>query len=255
MDDPSKSNPKTGRTRVAIRLGLVAGLLLVALLALVFLSRPDPDFTGGEPPPAIATTGLPQPGLDRLLSQVLNALPQGRMVFNPPQEMGHGEKERVELRVLPLSDSIDETQAQATLVAGLQGAGTPQVQALRVGTVMKARLSGDGFEITPLNDEEQVVSSDTFTQWAWDATALRAGEQELNLLVSVRVFAGELGERGRDLPVITKGVQVRVDPVYSIQAFLSRNWQWLATTLVLPLGGWLYKRYSGRRAGVIKEKD
>lgn len=116
-------------------------------------------------------------------------------------------------------------------------------------------LSGDGFEITPLNGEEQVVSSDTFTQWAWDVTALRAGEQALNLLVTVRVFAGELGERGRDLPVIMKGVQVRVDPVYSVRSFVGRYWQWLATTLVLPLGGWLYKRHSGRKRSAGKDKE
>jgi len=40
---------------------------------------------------------------------------------------------------------------------------------------------------------------------------------------------------------------VRVDPASSIRQFLEANWQYLATTLVLPLIAWWWKHQRKRK--------
>lgn len=186
---------------------------------------------GSDPltPNAIVTPTKPTstPDLDTLMAEALGNLAEGQMVFNPPTEVRAGERERVELRIMPMQRDVAVTndaeageEARAVLEEGLTGEGEPQFSQLRVGTLMKAKLTGDGFEITPLNEEEQVVGGDKFTQWAWNIVAVRSGERELNLTVTVRVIVAMLGEDALwDLPVVTQKVMVRVYPAYSIKTF------------------------------------
>ena len=212
---------------------------------------PTPIGTPSPPPEATVTpVTLPTATLDlnAILAEAMNQLPEGRMLFNPPQAMSLGEKVRVELRVLRVEEGVPEPVVEATLKPGLRGPGTPLVEPLKVGTSMKAKLSGDGFDVVPLNEEEQIVAGDRFTQWAWDVTAIESGQKELNLTVTVKVIVEEVGEKGRDLPVMTRTVQVRINPVYSIKEFLSAYWQFLATALVLPIVAWAWRRYSTKKA-------
>jgi hypothetical protein len=113
---------------------------------------------------------------------------------------------------------------------------------------MKAKLVGDGFEVTPLSEEEQFVTDDTYTEWAWDVKPLQSGERKLNLTVTVKVIAEGLGERARDIPVITRTVVVEVDPVYTVTSFVGDNWQWLWTAILVPIAGWGWVYYSKKRA-------
>ena len=254
--------------------------LVILVLSLAACGGAGPSHTGSEETPPLAgatpstpvmgdlatstTAGLlgevtPQPtgqaqanatpDLYAVLAQVSQDLPEGRMVFNPPAEMRQGVEERIELRVQRLSPGVSEQAAQATLEAGLQGSGAPQTESLKVATVMKARLTGEGFNISPLSEEAQFVSNDTFTQWAWDVTAVKAGRRKLNLQITIQVNVDTLGKVAREWPVKTKTVVVRVNPLYSIGNFVGAYWQWLATTLLIPISAWLYRLYSSRKAG------
>jgi hypothetical protein len=200
------------------------------------------------PIPTQPSPAAQNPDLGALLRQAVAALPEGQMLFNPPERMEQGEKYRVELRVIPVGPEDDANVVQATLESGLRGQGAPQVEPVRVGTIMKASLTGDGFQITPLNEEEQFVTGDTYTEWAWDATALQAGERQLNLRVTVRVSVPGYGERARDYPVKTKVVRVNVDPLYATRAFLGGNWPWITALLLAPALFWAYRSYSRRNA-------
>lgn len=199
------------------------------------------------PATAPAETPIATPDLNRVLADTLRNLPEGRMAFNPPAEMRAGEWARVALRIQPLGPGLEATQVEATLVARLPGEAEPTVEPLKVGTIMKARLEGDSFQVSAHNTEEQIVSSDAFTEWVWDIKALKSGAQKLDLVVSVRVLVEGWGERQRDLPVMTKEIVVKVNPVYSLMTFVGKYWQWLATTLLIPLGGWAWKAVKGRR--------
>lgn len=174
----------------------------------------------------------------------LARLPVGRILFNPPADMKMGRTERVEVRV---------AQDQATdLTEGLRGRGAPEIEPIKVSTFMKARLTGDSFEITPLNEAEQLVAGDTFTEWAWDVTPLRGGDQKLNLIVTVRLQLPSVGEETRDYPVIDRAIHVQVDPVFSAKRFVGANWQWLISVLAIPIAGWAIKEIVDRRKSARK---
>lgn len=202
--------------------------------------------TATRPSPALSPTPTVL-NMNAFLSEAIDMLSPGMMVFNPPEKMKQASTARVELRIAPVALG-EETPMAATLSEGLRGPGAPQAEPIKVGTVMKAKLNGDGFEVTLLSEEEQFVSDDTYTEWAWNVKPLQSGERDLNLTVTVKVIAEGLGERARDIPVITRKIIVDVDPVYTVTSFVGDNWQWLWAAILVPAAGWGVAYYSKKRA-------
>ena len=91
--------------------------------------------------------------------------------------------------------------------------------------------------------EEQVVDDMTFSQWAWDVTSLKSGDQALHLTIAVRVKLAGSAEEKKDLPVIDKTIKVKVNAFYTAKRFAHQYWEWLVGTLVLPLFGWGWAQF------------
>ncbi len=71
---------------------------------------------------------------------------------------------------------------------------------------------------------------------------LKAGSHNLYLTVSAVVNIPGLGAQKREIPVLTQSVQVRSNVEYTTGEFWQSNWQWFTTTLLLPLGLWIWKK-------------
>ena len=190
------------------------------------------------PPPAPAPTPSPPPAptpspppedIAKIVSEELEELSIGTMVYNPPDKMTVGVRERVEAR-------ISREEFTEGLAQGLKGRGVPQVEEIKVGTLMKVRLMGDRFDIKPLSHEEQVVARSEFTQWEWDVVPLKAGRQVLSLSVTVKIPVPGYGEKQRDYPVLERDIDVSVNRMDSIMNFLGDNWKWLITTIIAATG-------------------
>jgi hypothetical protein len=172
------------------------------------------------------------------IQQILDSLPQGQMVFNPPPQMFVGKQERLEVRI-----SQDLKQE---LTKGLAGTGVPQTELIKVSQSMKVTLSGKPyFSIEPLNDEEQLIAAKEFTQWSWDVTPLEAGNRPLHLSVRAVIRVPGGGEKARDYPVEDRYIVVKITPMIWLQRFLQNYWQWIIGTLLLPALGWLIKKKFG----------
>jgi hypothetical protein len=136
-------------------------------------------------------------------SQLIEVVP-GLVVFNPPTEMTVGVLERITVR-------ISRGVAEATVKANLQGRGVPQVEDVKVGTFMRARLFGNGFEVTSKSDENQVVPDNGFAEWVYDVTPLEAGTKTITLQISLR-YKLPGSEETTNLPVKTRKILVQVNP-------------------------------------------
>jgi len=178
----------------------------------------------------------PLPDWYQALKEELDRLPLGMIMFNPPSQMKLGTTERVEVRI-----THDPGQ---DLVRALKGRGVPQIEAVRVGSLMKARLSGEAFSIKALNDDAQIISPKGYTEWAWEVSPLKAGVQKLYLHITVRIRL-PYGEENKDHPVMDRMVYVEVNPIYSTKKFISNHWQWIVGALIIPLIGWIWTMLKG----------
>jgi hypothetical protein len=53
-------------------------------------------------------------------------------------------------------------------------------------------------------------------------------------------------ERKRGLRTFNESLEIRVTLIDTVSGFVNRNWQWLWTTILVPVGAWLLARRSRR---------
>jgi hypothetical protein len=176
--------------------------------------------------------------IDHLVSDtpLEKAIREGYIGFNVPGEMKQGEEQRITIRIA--TDSPDKL--------GKDLAGEPAFKrdSLTVAPYMTVKLKAkdsEAFEIVSQSPEDQFVGSDTFTEWRFDVKPLKSGLQELDLMVGVRIKdAGS--QEIRFEPSYDRKLNVKVDAVWVITRFVSKNWKWIIGTLLLPIVGYLIKR-------------
>ena len=168
--------------------------------------RDRPYYRREDPPPVliIEPPEIAHSEMNRVIAEEIEQLPIGKIMFNPPTEMEEHVKERIEVRI---SQNINED-----LKEGLKGRGVPQIEEIRVSTVMTAKLTGDDFTINCLSDTEQAVFDSEYTQWEFDVTPIKAGQKFLQLSISASFNTDEFGEKKRSLPVMEKEIHVKVSP-------------------------------------------
>lgn len=198
-------------------------------------------------PPITAGTGAPLPGTppdDQALARkrkkpcgqpgdpvsraVRAAVKPGLLMFNPPDEMTQGKKERIEVGI------ARSPELRQALAAGLRGHGKPQFEAVDTSSVMGVELKGSSFDITPFSPAEQLVTPKA--RWEFDVRPNRAGQQTLTLCVSLRVDSPAATGGRIGIPVLERDIRIRVDIGFSTRRFVASNWQWLVTAVV-GLGG------------------
>jgi hypothetical protein len=183
----------------------------------------SPSISPGAIPTILPTMAPTITPAEQYVEDVVSSLKPGQIMFNPPQEMTAGVKERVEVRI--------SKDLQDNITAGLTGRGTPQKANISVGTFMTVNLTGDNFEITELSNKEQLVTGDRLAEWDFDVTPLKHGDQNLELRATIRIMLPDGKVEHIDHPVFDRRIKVNVNPVYSINTFIGENWKWIFTTL------------------------
>lgn len=228
---------------------IVFGVVIILLATMLLLFVSIPQYAKKAPPPPSPPVAkkrksmpAPAPALPDLSETVENELKKltlGRILFNVPQEMKVGTKERVEVRI---AKNFTEN-----LSTGLRGHGIPQIEEIKVNTLMGVRLNGDNFDIKALSHEEQIVAGDGFTQWDWNVTPLKSGIQSLLLTVTLRIKIPNYGEERKDYPVFERRIKVKVNPPYAIKKFIESYWQWIVTVILIPMIGWFVNKWRKSR--------
>jgi hypothetical protein len=113
------------------------------------------------------------------------------------------------------------------------GGPTVIVTAAKVGSDVKADLTGDGFTIVRVggDDGARTLAAGRSVKWQWQVTPQISGDRQLFVSLYVRVD----GDDGApvDYRTFTQDVSVEVDPSYAIADFF-KTW-WPATGLTVPV--------------------
>jgi hypothetical protein len=150
---------------------------------------------------------------------IARELERGAIVYNPPERMRVDAVNRVEVRIArEVTDELSE---------GLRGEGTPSVEELLVGTLMRAKLEGNTFSIMQIGSEVQQLSATGFREWRWDVTPTAAGGQPLFLTISVLHEDSLIWEE-----VFERRIDVAINPSQSFLKFLRNSWEPLIAALV-----------------------
>jgi hypothetical protein len=176
--------------------------------------------------------------LNEKIRDYMNDLPEGSASLIIPERMRVGEMSPVFARVfLPSSEDMEE-QLEAEIAADLPEDYQTVPFETKVNAKMRAILSGASFDIVPLSGD-QFTSPDEITEWEWEVTPQKSGEQALRLTLRVLVEVEGLGEETWSTTQ-SKTVGVDVNPGYSVRSFLSSYWQWIISGILIPLVPFIY---------------
>lgn len=180
---------------------------------------------------------------------LLDSLPTGNLVFTYPQEIRLGEEKTVKVVIAP-----DLKADLQFLVKYLKELGEVTVHEVKISTTMKCNLYGEHFKITPLGHEEQLISERDLTEWSFVIVPQESGRQKLRLMVSVVLKLEDGQNQTKDFPAKEETIIVTVAPLTRLVFFVEAEWHWMLTTLVVPLGAWIWKRRRGKRkqAGFVE---
>jgi hypothetical protein len=224
--------------------GLIVGLiLLVSCGGARPGATPPPTLSGKTPAPP--PTSAPTMTTDDLMEQAYAQLREGQLAFNPPQEMRLGESAVVRLRLTRYANV-----AAPTLVAGLGSDRRVLTDTVRVGSTMRAQLSGDTFQVESLSSEEQLVVGDAYNEWAWRVAPQAGGRHALTLRISA-VITVDREKMIRDFPVKETTVTVQVSLMRTVGQALGNHWKELLGMLV-PTGSgavgiWVWQKLRRKR--------
>ena len=160
------------------------------------------------------------------------------IAFNSPQKINLNETAQIQL-LLSLQKPMDE------LREAIAAAGEREGAKVRVSNRMEARLSGPNFQITAITTEEQAVGSIDTVEWKWEIKPTAPGRHRLHLTLTA-LFSVDGANTRRSVRTFDKSIEVEVTAGQWASEFFGKNWQWLWAAILLPIGGWLWKRWRGK---------
>jgi hypothetical protein len=179
-------------------------------------AAPPPETGGGETTqsettgPSEETTVLEAPEsnpegevvvplpVDRQLTEL-----HGRLSFNTPKQMQMSKPTRIVLVLARTEIPEEKTPKQVTKAVRKRGGTKGKVagaENVRAAERMRARLTGQDFEIEALDSEVQPLISKGVTAWKWDVTPTEWGKKSLHLSVEALVILPP----DRDTPVTVR---------------------------------------------------
>lgn len=180
------------------------------------------------------------PSESSILEAAVDALPMGQVLFQHPAEMEVKKAETLRVRI---SQSVLEDLAH-----GLEAGGVKEQDRIPVSASMRVSLFGEPyFVVKPLSEEEQIVAKKGFSEWAFTVIPQKRGKWPLHLQVSAVIHAPWGGDKFRTYPVKDEVIQVKVTFWGAVGDFVADNWQWLWTTVLVPVGLWGLTRFRRRR--------
>lgn len=164
----------------------------------------------------------PEGQLFNAIDERFKALNPGELLISAPREMRVAVPAQFILRIAAKNQSEG-------ISSDLPTGGQTSTSTLHVTPTMRATLAGTGFTIQSTSQEEQLIGGGSFTEWSWQVTPLESGNRELVATVYV-VLDGKVKGVPKRWPV-----HVSANTGQSVSHFFATYWQWLLTTLIIPL--------------------
>ena len=185
---------------------------------------------------------------------------KGTIAYSVPKEMQVGKSYQIKLRISKQKGK----EVNHTLVVGEREIPIADenvdskvtIENVRVERTMTAELlSEDGaFKVTKLNTDKQVIEDESYTEWGWIVTPQKSGKTYLKLVIKIKIEAdGEVSYK--DIVVFDKDIEVKANASLEVKGWLSQYWQWLMTTIIIPIVVFFYKKREKRKQDLENKEN
>jgi hypothetical protein len=171
-------------------------------------------------------------GNEVIIDDVLGQLRQGNMAFKVEPEMFIDQQSEA---TLVIDTTVTQQELEALIGPGAVGS------TLLVSKVIVTKLIAPSFEVTNVTPERQALIDGSPTKWQWLLKPLEEGRHKVKLSVTaVLKVDGQSVERF--IVTFERDIFVHVTMENRVSKFWHSNWQWVISTLLLPLAIWFWHR-------------
>ena len=136
---------------------------------------------------------------------------------------------------------IDPQQGLKSLLDALTIDGTKVGKNIKISKVVIAKVTAPEFIITEITPSEQAISDDGSTEWLWSLEPKSSGKHQVNLSITAVVTVGDQNTV-HHLKTYDTIVDIEITSIQILSQWWDKYWQWVISTLLLPLGLWAWKK-------------
>jgi hypothetical protein len=165
---------------------------------------------------------------------------KGMLAYSIPDDLVVGEYFTVKVR-------ISRSKSKTGIVFGNRGItiyendinSIVSLELIDIKPVMSAQLLGDDsrFKISSLSSDYQSVEGDDYAEWDWRIMPLKSGKNYLKLLIRVK---SKVDDSYKDITIFDRKILVRPNIKYTIVNFIKDYWQYISSSILIPLFTWLW---------------
>ena len=218
-------------------------LIFVALAAVLgggLLFAMTLDFRVGKP----AST-IPVVVVMSQIDQAVKKLPVGNVTFNTPTQMVRGQPTTVELKVSRHRPTVISITVPGQKVVTMH---------VRLSDEMKASLTGVGFNISSSDPPVQLIGLNRPREWHWQVEPTTNGSLRLDLTLLALVNVNHRTSGFYTVRTLHRTWNVNVSWDARLASFLDTNWQWLWAFILVPVGGFVWRRRARRAANAARHR-
>lgn len=191
------------------------------------------------PPGGISSLDTwPDPNRNRAFEQLKSA----SMAFNVDNKFNVEETGKAKV-IIDFSKKVEELKKdleRSGKAGSITGGATVQVS-----KVVIANIVAPGLTVTPITPNEQVVLESEPTTWMWDLKADKPGTYSVRITLTASIIIDGRATN-KFLRVHEETVTIEITPRQRVMEVVTKNWQWAFSSLLVPLGVWLWKRRKRR---------
>ena len=196
--------------------------------------RPKESKKAQRPPvtaaPPSASLRLREPATT--IDDILGQLRQGNMAFKVEPEMFIDQQSEATLLI---DTTVTQKELEQLIGPGATGSS------LLVSKVIVTKLIAPTFEVTAVTPERQVLIDGQPTKWQWLLRPLEQGKHKVTLSVTAVLKVDDQSVE-RFIVTFERDIFVHVTIENRLSKFWHNNWQWVISTLLLPLAVWFWHR-------------
>jgi hypothetical protein len=168
----------------------------------------------------------------KFVSETPKEITMGKLIYDIPNTMKLRRTYIVKIRINRDTTQINITQNINTK----RQSDIKTTSSMQVELVDPSPVDNKKFDIVKNNSDVQMVETDDYTEWSFSVTPIRSGTSNLNVVVSI--IKGDLKKQ----MVYSDSVTVKTDTVVVVKNFWGEHWQWLFTTILIPVFVWLWNK-------------
>lgn len=153
----------------------------------------------------------------------------GMLLYDIPDSMILSKLYTIKVRIQKKTSSISKDGTRKPVESKIQTSGKMEVD-------LSDPNPEGAFKITKINASQQIVETEYYTEWIFNVIPTKSGEQSLNLVVSI------ISSDGVKQIVFEDAIFVKNKISVKIESFWEKHWQWVFSTILIPIFIYLWKR-------------